>query len=209
VTPVTPVTHETEDDIAPPPRELPPTVGVLLALAAAGCLIAACCSHRWLANRHVGDFGYSLLSYEECQGDAAPCSATSNFQVIKNSRNSAFYQNRGVIVFPVAGLVTFVVLLVAAGSLVVAAGIAAAGKRPDLPVSPTTFALLGSMIGIISGCVFVATKPGEVGAVGVAWSFWAFGIGSVAGIAGAQLLAKQIRPPDPDLLHDAMNPDQF
>ncbi|MGH9883906.1 MAG: hypothetical protein ACREBE_00135, partial [bacterium] len=65
------------------------------------------------------------------------------------------------------------------------------------------------MIGLISGCVFVATKPGDVGTVGVAWSFWAFGIGSVAGIAGAQLLAKQIRPADPDLLQDAMNPDRF
>jgi hypothetical protein len=31
----------------------------------------------------------------------------------------------------------------------------------------------------------------------------------VAGIAGAQLLAKQIRPADPDLLQDAMNPDRF
>ena len=111
--------------------------------------------------------------------------------------------------FPIAGVVTFIVLLVAAAGLVVASGVAVAGRRPDLPVSPTTFALLGIMVGLISGCVFVATKPGEVGAVGVSWSFWAFGIGSVAGIAGAQLLARQIRPSDPDLLHDAMNPDQF
>jgi hypothetical protein len=37
----------------------------------------------------------------------------------------------------------------------------------------------------------------------------ALGIGSVTGIAGARLLARQIRPVDPDLLHDAMNPDRF
>jgi hypothetical protein len=55
----------------------------------------------------------------------------------------------------------------------------------------------------------VATKPGEAGSVGVAWSFWAFGLGAVTGLAGAQLLARQLRPADPDLLSDAMNPDQF
>ena len=78
-----------------------------------------------------------------------------------------------------------------------------------LPISPATVAILGIMFGMIAGCVFVATKPGGTGGVGVGWSFWAFGIGCVAGIVAAQLLAKQIRPPDPDLLHDAMNPDQF
>jgi hypothetical protein len=180
---------------------------VLLALVAAGCLLAACFSHRWLANQRAGDFGYSPLSYLDCR--TAPCTSSSNFQITKITQDSPFYENRVSYAFPVAGLVTFIVLLVAAAGLVVAAGVAAANKRPDLPISPTTFALLGIMVGLISGCVFVATKPGEVGAVGVAWSFWAFGIGSVAGIAGAQLLARQIRPSDPDLLHDAMNPDQF
>jgi hypothetical protein len=76
-------------------------------------------------------------------------------------------------------------------------------------VFPTTIALLGVMIGLLTGCVFVATKPGEAGSVGVAWSFWAFGLGAVTGLAGAQLLARQLRPADPDLLSDAMNPDQF
>jgi hypothetical protein len=181
-------------------------VGILLALIAAACLIAACFSHRWLANKHYGDFGYSPLAFQEC---GATCESVSNFQVADIASDSPFEENRVSMAFPVAGLVTFIVLLVAAAGLAGAAAISAANRRPSLPVSPTTFALLGIMIGLISGCVFVATKPGGVGAVGVAWSFWAFGIGSVAGIAGAQLLAKQIRPADPDLLDDAMNPDQF
>lgn len=198
---------EDPDDVAEArPKEPPRAVSVLLAVLAAGCLIAACFSHHWLANRHVGDFGYSPLSYRDCR---TTCITISNFQVAKNTEFLPFEENRVSHAFPIAGLVTFVVLLVAAGGLLVAAGLAAATKRPNLPVSPTTFALLGLMIGLITGCVFVATKPGEVGAVGVDWSFWAFGIGSVAGIAGAQWLARQIRPADPDLLHDAMNPDQF
>jgi hypothetical protein len=195
-----------DDDIAPIVREPPRALGIALALASAALLVAACFSHRWLANRHLGDFGYSPLSFQQC---GARCESISNFQVAEIASDSPFEENRVSAAFPAAGLLTFIVLLVAAAGLVVSAGIAAARGRPNLPISPTTFALLGIMIGLISGCVFVATKPGGVGAVGIAWSFWAFGIGPVAGISGAQLLAKQIRPADPDLLQDAMNPDRF
>jgi hypothetical protein len=195
-----------DDDIAPITRQPPRALGIALALGAAALLVAACFSHRWLANKHLGDFGYSPLAFQQC---GARCEAISNFQVAEIASDSPFEESRISAAFPIAGLLTFVVLLVAAAGLVVGAGIALAHGRPNLPISPTTFALLGIMIGLISGCVFVATKPGGVGAVGVAWSFWAFGIGSVAGIAGAQLLARQIRPADPDLLHDAMNPERF
>jgi hypothetical protein len=195
-----------DDDTSPAKREPPRALGIVLALGAAACLVAACFSHRWLANKHLGDFGYSPLAFQEC---GATCETISNFQVVEIASDSPFEENRVSLAFPIAGLIAFIVLLVAATGLVVAAGIAAANRHPNLPISPTTLALLGIMIGLISGCVFVATKPGGVGAVGVAWSFWAFGIGSVAGIAGAQLLSRQIRPSDPDLLHDAMNPDQF
>jgi uncharacterized membrane protein YedE/YeeE len=198
----------TDPDTAtdPPTQEPPRAVGVVLSLVAAGCLIAACFSHRWLANPHVGDLGYSPLSYQDCR---ATCTTLSNFQVIKNTDQLGFAEQRASGTFPIAGLATFGVLLVAAAGLLAAAALATANRRPNLPVSPTTFALLGLMIGLVTGCVFVATKPGEVGAVGVSWSFWAFGVGSVVGIAAAQLLARQIRPLDPDLLHDAMNADQF
>jgi hypothetical protein len=194
------------DDTAATVREPSRALGIVVAVLAAGCLIAACLSHRWLANRHLGDFGYSPLSFQQC---GATCETISNFQVADIAGDSPFPEQRVSAVFPIAGLVSFIVLLVAAVGLLVAAVLAAAGKRPELPISPTTFAMLGIMIGLISGCVFVATKPGGVGAVGVAWSFWAFGLGAVAGIAGAQRLARQIRPADPDLLHDAMNPEQF
>ena len=187
-------------------REPPRALGIVLALVAAGCLVAACFSHRWLANRHLGDFGYSPLTFEQC---GATCETISNFQVASIASDSPFAEQRVSLAFPVAGAISFLALLIAATGLGVAAALAAGGKRPDLPVSPTTFALLGLMIGLVSGCVFVATKPGGVGAVGVGWSFGAFGVGAVVGIAAAQLLARQIRPADPDLLHDAMNPDQF
>jgi hypothetical protein len=203
----------TDDDIGPRRWEPPRAVAIAVALAAAGCLLAACFSHRWLANRHLGDFGYSLLSYEDCRADGASgrpaCVTVSNFQVVKNTEYAPFYERRASPAFPICGLVTLIVLLAAAAGLVTSAGLAALGRRPDLPISPTTIALLGNMIGLVTGCVFAATRPGEAGTVGVAWSFWAFGFGSVGGFAGAQLLARQIRPRDPDLLSDALNPDQF
>jgi hypothetical protein len=45
--------------------------------------------------------------------------------------------------------------------------------------------------------------------LGVDLGFWAFGAGTVVGILGAQLLAKELRPPDPDLLEGALTPDDF
>jgi hypothetical protein len=46
--------------------------------------------------------------------------------------------------------------------------------------------------------VFVATKPGPTGMVGVGMSFWIFGAGCVMGIAGAQMMAKLNRPLEPE-----------
>jgi hypothetical protein len=45
--------------------------------------------------------------------------------------------------------------------------------------------------------------------VGVGLSFWVFGVGTVMGIAGAQMMAKVNRAPDPDLMAGAMNPDDY
>ena len=179
-----------DDSNAAPSWQPPRALGIALAIAASSCLVTACFSHRWLANPHLGDIGYSPLSYRQC--DAA-CVTTSNFQVFENANDLPFEEDRSRADFPIAGLVTFVVPPGASarpGSSP-RAGIAAAGGHPDLPVSPTTFALLGLMVGLVTGCVFVATKPGAVGAVGVSWSFWTFGAGAVAGIAATHLLARR------------------
>src|SRR4029079_18473807 len=67
-----------DDDIAPITRPPPRALGIVLALAAAALLVAACFSHRWLANKHLGDFGYSPLAFQQC---GARCEVISNFQV--------------------------------------------------------------------------------------------------------------------------------
>jgi len=111
--------------------------------------------------------------------------------------------------FAHAGWIAFGACLLTAVALLVSAGLVFARKKLELPVSPASIALLGIICAMISGCVFIATKPGPAGMLGVDLGFWAFGIGTVVGILGAQMLAKELRPPDPDLLADAMNPDEF
>lgn len=111
--------------------------------------------------------------------------------------------------FARAGWLAFGSCLLGAAGLLAAAGLALARIKKELPMSPASLALIGLTAGMIAGCVFVATKPGPPGMLGVDLGFWAFGAGTVIGLLGAQMLAKELRPPDPDLLEGAMNPDDF
>jgi len=174
-------------------------LGIGLCIGAALCLIYACVSHRWLENTQFrgARMGFSLLSFEACMENK--CENKSNFEVMAEAKK--YDPERASSVFAPMGVVTLVLLGLAALGLLATAGIAIKKLRPELPVAPTTVALLGIMAALITGCIFVATKPGGVGGVGVGLGFWAFGIGSVVGIAGAQMLNKSIKPIDPDLAH--------
>lgn len=111
--------------------------------------------------------------------------------------------------FTVFGWVTAVSSAITVLSLVCIAGLVLANKRVLVPIMPTTTALLGVIIGLVSGCLFVAAKPGSSGFVGVSYGFWVFGAGCVLGLAAATLLNKHIRPLDLDLLEDAMDPENY
>jgi hypothetical protein len=93
--------------------------------------------------------------------------------------------------------------------LLVSAGLVLARKKLELAVSPASVALLGLVAAMAAGCVFVATKPGPAGMLGVDLGFWTFGGGAVIGLLAAQMLAKELRPPDPDLLAGAIDPADF
>jgi hypothetical protein len=185
-------------------------VGVGLAAAAGLGLLVASLTHGWLVNKGY-NIGVSLWSM--CMGDECK----SNFGVYSMAKEAAEHVNRDPEVssmWPVAGVITIACCiaggLAVAGVITIACCIAGGlallataffgfqKKRVTWPVQPTTVALLGIMIGLITGCVFIATKPGGVGGVGVGWSFWVYGIGSILGIVGAQILNKLIKPVDPD-----------
>lgn len=184
-------------------------VAIALAVVAAACLVFACGSHAWLANDNPGEqIVFGLRDNSQCTG--ADCLHRTNAELIAQLRDFSEASARDAsAAFAPFGWVTLVAALLAALGLVAAAAIAASRKTPDLPITPPTVALLGIMVGLVSGCVFVALKPGPPGFVGVGLSFWVFGAGCVLGIAGAQLLAKVNRPLDPDLMQDAMNADEF
>ena len=110
--------------------------------------------------------------------------------------------------FPIFGWLAFGSCLLTALSLAVAVGLVATKKRPDLPIMPTTTALLGLMVALVTGCVFVATKPGGPGFVGVSFGFWGYGIGAVVGIGATLMLNRSLKPIDDELV-DPMNADDF
>jgi hypothetical protein len=196
-----------------PPTKNARIVAIALSVVAAAALIYAAMTRNWLVNsgRHE-ELGFGLRSSYACESLAADheCVNESNGSLISSMQEEGGHSAElASSAFAPMGWATFVECMLAAFGLLAAAAIAAARKTPALPMSPSTIALLGIMASLITGCVFVATKPGPAGYVGVGQSFWVFGAGIVLGIAGAQMLAKVNRPSDPDLMSDAMNPDEF
>jgi len=192
-------------------------IGILLALVAGAGLVYASVTKQWLTNGNAYEqISFGLRDMNQC-GSAfgeKDCDHFTNAGFIEQLRDtneaSARERTRDASgAFAPMGWITLVACLLAALGLFAAAGIAIAGKRPDLPMTPPTLALLAIIVGIITGCVFIATKPGPAGFVGAGLSFWIFGGGCVLGIAAAQMLARVNRPLDPDLMSDAMNADEF
>ncbi len=196
---------------AKPPNSM---LAIVLAIAAGLALIVASFSGRWLANYGSdGSIEMGLRSVTEC-GDAGMQSAPAERCRTRAASDYAKeWQRDGDRYYSGAwsplGIVTLIASLLAAAGLLAGAGIGCMKTKPQLPVSPSSAALIGIMIALITGCVFVATKPGYPGLVGVGIAFWIFGAGAVLGLAAAIMLAKVNRPADPDLMDDAMNPDNF
>ena len=175
---------------------------------------------RYMALR--GDIRFGPLGFERCarpyrgfEFDETPgelaCAeiSTSEFnelvgEIDPNNRDK--YTSGA---FSPAGRIAFVACLLSALALIGTAALALARKRKELAISPASVALLGIVGAMAAGCVFVATKPGPAGMLGVDLGFWAFGGGTVIGMLAAQILAKEIRPVDPDLLDGAMTPEDF
>lgn len=181
---------------------------------------ASAAGGRYMALR--GDIRFGPLGFERCGSEyrgfefnespsEVTCGelSTSEFNFLIGELDPGNRDKYTSGAFATAGRIAFVACLLSALALLTTAGLALARKRKDLPVSPASVALLGLVGAMASGCVFVATKPGPAGMLGVDLGFWAFGAGTVIGLLAAQILAKEIRPEDPDLLAGALTPDDF
>lgn len=205
---------ESTDDspVAARPNWIPP---IALALLGAIALLFATMSSHWLSN--AGDNGsidMGLRSTTECgsvgmllgpRPDECRTKSNSDYASEWKTETSQYYSAA----FAPCGWITSIACLLGALGLLAAAAIALSKKQPQLPVSPSSLSLLALMVALVTGCVFVATKPGPGGFVGVGIAFWIFGVGAVLGLAGSIMLARVNRPVDPDLMADALDPDQF
>ena len=185
------------------------TLAVGLAVLAAGLLIFAAVSRAWLARPAPFDIGFGPMGCTNCTlvgGEPGNMSNGAFVAMLRDVEPDAARVTSSA--FAPMGWATFGLCLVSALGLLGAAFLGFTKQRRPLPIAPTTIALLGLMLSLITACVFVATKPGGAGFVGISYGFWAFGIGAVMGIAAAQMLAKLTRPVDTDLLAAmAMPPD--
>lgn len=184
-----------------PPRDHR-MIAIGLCIAAIVCFGYAAFSHRWLENTQGGvSAGVSLIGFEVCSFEE--CQSISNFAMIAElKKNTPRRQEPPSGMFAPAGVITMGLSLLSVIALGGSVFLAWKRKRLALRVPTTSIALLAIMGALLTGCLFIAKKPGgETGydAVGVGPSFWAFAIACVAGIAGAQMLAKYIKPIDPDL----------
>jgi hypothetical protein len=192
-----------DDFVVDPPPKPSRGIALALALSAAALLLGASFTRKWLVNSGRGaDIGIGLHSMYMCaDGGRLAMSGFSGESTCIDQSNSTFVQmikdasrysheDGPSSAFVPAGWVTFGLLLIAAVALLGAAAFLHLQRPAPLPMAPTSAALLALMVALISGCVFVGTKPGPAGGVGVGLSFWMFGVGSVLGIAGAQMIAK-------------------
>ncbi len=177
--------------------------GVLVIVAIAG-LAFAMVSKRWLANTASrGEMGFGLLSFSACIDGSeqfeikAHCESRSNSEIVAEIQKE---NGSATGAFPIFGYITLGAIGLAVLSLLATLPLAfrkqtdAQTMLEKLPMAPTTLALMTMFVALITGCVFVATKPGGVGSVGVGWGFWAFGVAVITGMTGAIMISKQLGP---------------
>jgi hypothetical protein len=194
---------------------------IALAFISAAALVVGAFGDRWLQTPEgigfeLNDVPYrsgnlGLLSFAACETE---CTTTSNSDLMDaldtwiatlKERNQGAPINLQRLIphppwhgFPVVGIITLVAALLAAAGLMSGALLALAGKRMEMVIMPTTIAVLGLAIGIINGCLVLATKP-DVGEMGVGWTFVAWGAGAVIGLAAVFPLNRAIRPIDEEI----------
>src|SRR5687767_13651671 len=195
-------------------RQRKRATAILLGLVAAAGLVVGTVTNAWLTSPEYGEaVGMGLREISVC--DDGKCVSMTLFDLVESIEDEIVrikHLNEGLPAkeqmpiprdpwngWPVTGWITFVAALVAAGGLTLGVAFAAAGKRIAWPVMPTTIGVLGLMIGIICGCIFVATKPDQNQLLGVGWSFMTFGGAAVLGLASVFPLNRQIRPLEEEL----------
>ncbi len=180
----------------------------ILAIVAA-VLLAVSLFLPWLKSKQSKyvNASMTLLAFKVCDGSGDQCESMSNFKLAKKMKelNEVSPKKEGT-KFPYFGLITLIVCLGAAAAMRAGGVLGLMGKFVRSPIAITTVGLLAACLGLITGCIFVAVKPGGAGAIGVSWPFFVFGTAIVMGVAACQMLAKAFGPPEYDPYADPMAP---
>jgi hypothetical protein len=200
-------------DLNPKPKKDNRQLAIGLAIAAAALLIFSAFSRSWVERPGLEEsIGFGPMGCKGCSmivGESGGNMSNGAFVTAMRDTLGSEGSRLTSAAFAPMGWITFGLSILAGLGLLWGAFVTYQNKRPEMSVSPPSIALPSLMLGMITACVFVATKPGGPGFVGVSIGFWAFAGGLVAGIIAAQMTAKMIRPVDPDLLDGAMNPDSY
>ena len=188
-------------------------LAIALGVIAAAALVVAALTPKWLATPLSDEAGIGLRGAEVCE--KGRCESMSNQALVEYIEaeiariielNKTLEQRQMLPVprkpwagWPLCGTIAFIGSLLAAAGLLVGAMFGIAGRRIDWPVMPTTVGVLGLIIAMVAGCVFVATKPEGMEELGLGWSFGVFGGGVIFGLAAVFPLNRQIRPIDEEL----------
>ena len=180
----------------------------ILAIVAA-VLLAVSLFLPWLKSKQSKyvNASMTLLALKVCNGDGDECKKMSNFELVDEIKKAnEFAEKKQGTTFAYFGLITLIICLGAAAAMLAGGVLGLRGKFVRSPIAITTVGLLGACLGLITGCIFVAVKPGGVGTIGVSWPFFVFGTAVVMGVAACQMLAKAFGPPEYDPYADPMAP---
>src|SRR5262245_10015643 len=146
-----------------PPTTKDKVSSIALALLAAGGLFYASFAHAWAVDPISGHTGYGLRARQDC--DDAGCRVTPFVALKAPVATTPGAPSSTLRAF---GWATAIASWIAGGGLILSALLVAIGKLIVRPMALTTIALLGLVVAMISGCVFVA-QAREIGTVG--WNF--------------------------------------
>lgn len=156
----------------------------VVCIVAAVLVLVPCLGLRWIKAPRNIDAGVGLL-FVSAGGESE-----SNLNVVDELNKYASDKHKIIGTFAYAGIATIFFAVIAAGALATAGGLAFKDKFVRTPIPLTTVALLALLLALICGCVFLGAMPRFAFGGGVSWPFFLFGAGVVAGLTGAQMLAK-------------------
>jgi hypothetical protein len=176
--------------------------GLTAAAVGVAALLFGLLSHEWVIWRAGGtEIHVGLRSIESCQevspgtpgAEKRSCTTTSHREVAGFAQAVDGYDS-----FRLVARITFFTGLVTAGLMVLVLALALANRFPDLPIAPSSLAIVASAAGVIGIATTLAVHPWKSLGWGTGSAVLLSGGGAAACLLGAILLGR-LRPAVDDM----------